>query len=81
MHPRLVLDKPRPAESRKRIFTRVFDSSGSIPPRKKAKRESSRAADDSAERAAEEKMMLLGALKQDKDFQPRYHIVDDLANS
>ena len=81
MHPRLVLDKPRPAESRKRIFARVFDSSGSIPPRKKAKRESSRAADDSAERAAEEKMMLLGALKQEKDFQPRYHIVDDLANS
>ena len=72
MHPRLVLDKPRPGESRKRIFERVFDSSGNIPPRKKAKRESSKAADDSAERAAEEKMMLLGAPKQDKDFQPRY---------
>jgi len=58
--------------SRKRIFERVCDQSGSIPPRKKVKRESSKAADDSAERAAEEKMMLLGDLKHDKDFQPRF---------
>src|SRR5277367_1147284 len=71
MHPRLVLDTQRPGMSRKRVFERVCDQSGSIPPRKKVKRESSKAADDSAERAAEEKMMLLGDLKHDKDFQPR----------
>ena len=72
MHPRLVLDTQRPGISRKRIFEKVCDQSGSIPPRKKVKRESSKAADDSAERAAEEKMMLLGDLKHDKDFQPRF---------
>jgi hypothetical protein len=72
MHPRLVLDTQRPGMSRKRIYERVCDQSGAIPPRKKIKRESSKAADDSAERAAEEKMMLLGDLKHDKDFQPRY---------
>ena len=72
MHPRLVLDTPRPGMSRKRILERVCDQSGNIPPRKKVKRESSKAADDSAERAAEEKLMLLGDLKHDKDFQPRY---------
>ena len=72
MHPRLVLDIPQSGMSRKRIFERVFDQSGSIPPRKKIKRESSKAADDYAERAAEEKMMLLGDLKHDKDFQPRF---------
>ena len=71
MHPRLVLDTPRPAMTRKRIFERVFDTSGSLPPRKKIKRESSKAADDSAERAAEEKLMLMGDLKHDRDFQPR----------
>src|SRR5579871_1018544 len=72
MHPRLVLDLPRPGMSRKRIFERVFDQSNSIPPRKKARRESSKAVDDSAERAAEEKLMLLGDTKHDKDFQPRF---------
>ena len=71
MHPRLVLDVPRPGISRKRIFERVCDQTGSIPPRKKVKRESSKAADDSAERAAEEKLMLLGDVRHDKDFQPR----------
>src|SRR5271170_7602802 len=75
MIPRLVLDAIRPGMSRKRIFEKVCDQTSSIlPPRKKIKRESSKAADDSAERAAEEKMMLLGDLKHDKDFQPRYKL-------
>src|SRR5438045_5635310 len=70
MHPRLVLEKPRPGFSRKRIYEKVLDQTSTIPPRKKVKRESSKALDDSAERAAEEKLMLLGDLKHDKDFQP-----------
>lgn len=73
MHPRLVLETPRPGVSRKRIYEKVLDQTSTIPPRKKVKRESSKALDDSAERAAEEKMMLLGDLKHDKDFQPRYN--------
>jgi transcription factor SPT20 len=72
MHPRLVLETPRPGVPRKRIFEKVLDQTSTLPPRKKVKRESSKALDDSAERAAEEKLMLLGDLKHDKDFQPRY---------
>src|SRR2546423_1270992 len=72
MHPRLVLDTPRPGKTRKQIFERVCDQTCALPPRKKIKRESSKAADDSAERAADEKFMLLGDLKHDRDFQPRY---------
>ena len=79
MNPRLVLDLPRPGISRKRLFERVYDQVGAVPPRKKVKRESSRAADDSAERAAEEKTMLLGDIKHDKDFQPRFAFLQNLA--
>jgi hypothetical protein len=72
LHPRLVLETPRPGVSRKRIFEKVCDQSTNIPPRKKVKLESSKALDDSAERAADEKLMLLGDTKHDKDFQPRF---------
>jgi hypothetical protein len=72
MNPRLVLDVPKPSLSRKRIFEKVFDQTGGIPPRKKPRRESSRAQDDSAERAKDEKLMLLGDVRAGKDFQPRF---------